>query len=158
MLDAGCGVGYGSKMLYDAGAKVTGIDLEAEAIEYAKQHYPGPSYHVKDVTGPEGQYAGYDWVVCFELIEHLPDPVEALKCFRAAGHLIVSTPNEEHFPFRPDSYIGDEFPHLRHYTPAELDQLLKDTGWEVAGRYCQAQKRSMVTRGTDGMFLVYVCR
>ena len=156
VLDAGCGVGYGAKMMHDAGAHVTAIDLEPEAIDYAIEHYPGPHYQVGDVT--ESREHPFDWVVCFEVIEHLQDPVAALTAFRSAKRLIVSTPNENKFPFNPESYRLDEFPHLRHYTPQELDLLLSDCGWEVQKRYTQLGKRSMVTPGTDGMFLVYVCR
>ena len=156
VLDAACGCGYGSKMLHDSGCEVTGIDLEAEAIDYASQHYKGPGYLVGDVQSVIP--AGFDWVVSLETIEHLPNPEAALKNFRASKNLVVSTPNEERYPFNPDKFRGDRFPHLRHYTPEGFETLLKDAGWEVVGKFCQRQKTSPVELGTDGMFLVYLCR
>lgn len=141
--------------MHDSGAFVTGIDLEKEAIEYARKHYPGPEYILADVTRFKGSY---DWVVSLETIEHLGEPQLALKRFRESKRLIVSTPNQELYPFNAAKFIGDRFPHLRHYTPLELENLLNTSGWQVTGRFCQIEKRSRVSPGTDGVFLVYLCR
>lgn len=154
VLDAACGCGYGSKIMHDSGSFVTGIDLEREAIDYARSNYPGPEYILADVTKYSGEY---DWVVSFETIEHLKEPELALRNFRKSKRLIVSTPNQDRSPFDPAKFAGDRFPHIRHYTPRELDQLLASCGWKVMERYAQETKVSKVTRGTDGMFLVYVC-
>lgn len=155
ILDGACGCGYGSSLLHNVG-DVTGIDLEPEAIEFARINYPGPNYLVDDVTTHEGSY---DWVVSLETLEHLPDPLRALKNFRkVSGNLIVSTPNENHFKFKPENYVGDQFPHLRHYTPQELEELLDKAGWEVIEKHCQIDKKARVTPGTEGYFLVFLCR
>lgn len=157
VLDAACGCGYGSWMLHKVGCDVTGIDLEEEAIAFASEHYPGPRYLTLDVQGDIP--GGFDWVVSLETIEHLPDPAKALRNFRAASkRLLVSTPNEVLYPFDPDKFKGDRFPHLRHYTPESFEWLLRDTGWEVIERFSQRSKISSVEPGTDGMFLVYLCR
>lgn len=158
ILDAACGCGYGSSLLHKVGM-VTGIDLEPEAIEYATKHYPGPDYRVSDVSRIECEDKSFDWVVSLETIEHLPDPEAALDEFRRLGeNLIVSTPNEEHFRFKPENYAGDTFPHLRHYTPSEFEKLLNRSGWRVFEKYCQVWKTDKVTPGTEGMFLLYVCK
>ena len=154
VLDAGCGCGYGSKIMHDTGAVVTGIDLEKDAIEYAMHNYPGPEYIVADVTKYR---APYNWVVSFENLEHLPDPIPALKNYRASRHLIISTPNEIHYPFSRWRGDGDRFPHVRHYTPAQLDDLLASCGWAVRSRHCQVSKMGPVVEGVDGIFLIYVC-
>ena len=40
VLDAACGIGYGSAIIARAGAKsVTGIDIAPEAVSYAQEHY-----------------------------------------------------------------------------------------------------------------------
>ncbi len=155
VLDAACGCGYGSWMMHSERAQITGIDLEESAITYAKLHYSGPDYRMGDVAVFEG---AYDWVVSFETIEHLPDPAAALGKFRASTNLICSTPNQERYPFRPESYAGDRFPHIRHWTPSELDGLLRSCGWKVIERRCQRDKTAAVTEGTDGMFLIYIAR
>lgn len=155
VLDAACGCGYGSKIMQDSGAFVTGIDLEQGAIDYARLNYPGPEYILADATKYR---AAYNWVVSLETIEHLPEPGLALSRFRDSQGLVVSTPNQEHYPFEAHKFAGDRFPHLRHYSPDEFDDLLSENGWRVIARYCQPTKRSKVEEGTEGKFLVYVCR
>src|SRR3954467_14298237 len=39
VIDFACGVGYGSKILADAGHFVYGYDRDPEAIAYAREHY-----------------------------------------------------------------------------------------------------------------------
>ncbi len=155
ILDGACGCGYGSSLLHNVG-DVTGIDLEPEAIEFAKVNYTGPTYLVDDVTTHQGSY---DWVVSLETLEHLPEPLMFLEnCRKISEHLIVSTPNELKYKFKPESYEGDRFPHLRHYTPDELEAILERADWEVMEKHCQVQKTSEVTPGTGGMFIIFVCK
>src|SRR5208282_2506133 len=40
VLDAGCGAGYGSAELAQAALWVVGVDVAAEAIDFARAHYP----------------------------------------------------------------------------------------------------------------------
>lgn len=154
ILDAACGCGYGSKML-DTVGMVTGVDLEPEAIDFADRYYPGPTYKVGNVCEPQGVF---DWVVSFETIEHLKNPEKALKCFRESKNLLISTPNSERFIFDPKSYSGDKYPHLRHYSSKELEELLNSTGWEVVEKRCQIEKTSQVTLGGGGKFHVWACK
>lgn len=153
VLDAACGCGYGSHMLSDV-SEVTGIDLDEETIEFAKKVWTGPTYKLADVREPQG---AFDWVVSFETLEHLPEPLPALKAFRESENLIISTPNQLRYPFRPESYEGDRFPHIRHYTPNELEALLEMAGWTPVERRGQETKKSEVTLG-EGVFLVWVCK
>ena len=154
VLDLACGCGYGSQILSDKGRKVTGIDIEKEAIEYAKAHYPGPTYEVgkaEEVTGE------YDFAVSFETIEHLEKPSLFLERLKAK-HLIASVPNEVWYPFKPDQFSTDKYPHRRHYTPEQFEELLASCGYMVEERHCQVTKQVWpVCHGTDGAFLIYVC-
>ena len=141
--------------MQDSGAFATGIDLEKEAIDYARTNYPGPEYILADV---EKYTAAYDWVVSFETIEHLKEPENALNRFRDSKNLIVSTPNQLFYPFDPKKFEGDRFPHIKHYTPMELEELLYLCGWDVVKKYCQPLKTSRVVSGVDGMFIIFLCR
>ena len=156
VIDAACGCGYGSWMMQEAGCKVTGIDIEPEAIDYAKTHYVGPEYICSDIT--QCIIPTADSVVSFETLEHLVDPEPTIKRFHgAAPMLIASVPNEEMYPFRPENFAGDKYPHQRHYLPKQFEYLLIQCGWNVASKWCQKDKRSPVVKGTDGIFLIYVC-
>jgi SAM-dependent methyltransferase len=46
VLDAGCGTGYLSKKLHDAGAHVTGIDFSERMIAIARAAYPAVAFRV----------------------------------------------------------------------------------------------------------------
>ncbi len=156
VLDAACGIGYGSKILHDAGCSVTGIDISEKAIQSARRHYPGPQYVCCDVRDC---YLGkFHSVVSFETLEHLRNPSVALKYFRGcAQNLVASVPNEARYPFIEKNFEWDEYPHFRHYFPDEFDDLLASAGWTVQSRHCQKGKMAPVMEGTDGMFIVYVC-
>lgn len=157
VLDAACGCGYGSRMLMDAGCNVVGIDIDQKTIEYAKKNYAGPEYIVCNVES-DLTLGYFDWVVSFETIEHIRNPVKALKAFRErAEKIIVSSPNSEHYPFKAESYKDDDYPHLRHYSPAEFENLLVSCGWEVAERYGQATKIKVVDK-REGPFQILVCK
>ncbi len=99
VLDVACGTGMGSYLLATEGAaeRVTGWDIEAEAIRYASIRHRSPnlSFSVQDATTVEpGVWA--DLVVSFETIEHLSNPdlfLTSMKnVLKPGGHFIVSTP------------------------------------------------------------------
>lgn len=99
VLDAACGIGYGSKMLAEAGAaQVDGIDISAEAIATAKRHYAHSNiqFAVCDILALSSNEK-YDVIVSFETIEHLSDLNKYLKvmhqALKPAGRFFVSTPN-----------------------------------------------------------------
>ena len=90
MLDAGCGVGYGSEMIARAGAsRVVGVDLEPQAIATASERVGEMAdFQVGDVHDLPFDEGSFDLVVCFEVLEHLEDPepaITALKGVLRAG-------------------------------------------------------------------------
>lgn len=156
VLDAACGVGYGSWLLQRK-CDVTGIDISDHAIQFAKKYWSGPHYLKADLQ--ETRIGQYDAIVSFETLEHLVDPETVLYKFRASTDLLIaSVPNEELYPFNADKFKDDPYPHLRHYTPDEFEYLLNRANFEVVTKHCQKSKHGEVESGTDGMFLIYVCR
>lgn len=155
VLDAACGVGYGSRVMADAGLTVRGVDRSKESIEYANEHYnhvPSVKFGVGNLYDLQHGADAFDAVVCFEALEHLAKPEIALRGFRElASRLIVSVPNEEVFPYR-----GQYLYHARHYRHQELDALLIANGWQVSEWWGQAGKESTPERGTDGRTLIAV--
>jgi 2-polyprenyl-3-methyl-5-hydroxy-6-metoxy-1,4-benzoquinol methylase len=65
VLDAGCGVGYGSAILAGAARRVVGVDRSEEAISYARERYARPNVEfVVDDLLELGQPDGEFDVVC----------------------------------------------------------------------------------------------
>jgi hypothetical protein len=125
VLDIGCGVGWGSRLLLDEGgaAAVTGVDVFAPAIAYAEQHFGGPTYLVGDMTALPVSDASADVVICFEALEHVHDHrgvlAEVRRVLRPDGLFFVSSPN-------PDIYPAGNPYHLHEVRPEELRRSISD--------------------------------
>jgi len=158
ILDAACGAGYGSAILSDVG-EVTGVDIEHAAIEWAEMHFPGPTYIKADITN-EPFTGEFDYIASFETLEHLKEPEKMLRWFRKIlkGRLFVSSPNEEFCKFIAEDFLNDKYPHHRHYTPKELEDLLNSEGFKVVGAFNQKDKREAEVRpGPDGRYMLFEC-
>src|SRR5215218_3997559 len=123
VLDAGCGLGYGSAVLSDAGAaSVVGVDVAEGVVEVARERVPdGVELHVGDVAALDFADGEFDVVVCFEVIEHVeaPDAVlaELHRVLAPGGVLLVSSPNR-------DVYVPGNPHHIHEYLPEELRDAL----------------------------------
>jgi 2-polyprenyl-3-methyl-5-hydroxy-6-metoxy-1,4-benzoquinol methylase len=153
VLDIACGIGYGTKMLAQAGHDATGADISEESIEFARAHYAHKraQYRVADACALD-QIEGFEAAVSFETIEHVVDPRPLLLTLRRECRiLLASVPNEEIWP-----YVGQTF-HFRHYRPHEFESLLKSCGWNVVEWCKQNDTQSDVIPGKDGHTLVVRC-
>jgi SAM-dependent methyltransferase len=133
VLDAACGTGYGTAILAAAGgSEVVGVDLDEQVIDAARATAPPATRFegadLRDLPFGEDEF---DLVVCFEAIEHVPDPETVLdqlyRVLRPDGLLLVSTPNRD--VYTP----GNPF-HLRELTPHELEAELTERFRSVALR------------------------
>jgi len=123
VLDAGCGVAYGSTILADAGARsVVGVDLAEDVLETVRARVP-PNVRLEraDLRDLPFEDGSFDLVVCFEVIEHITDQQEVVREFARVlspeGLLLTSTPNRA-------VSAGDNPHHLRELLPEELEGLL----------------------------------
>src|SRR5689334_16675248 len=80
VLDAGCGVGYGTAILAGAGAaSARGVDVAEGVLEAVRAQMPAAvELDVGDVGDLPYGDASFDLVVCFEVIEHVSDQAAAL--------------------------------------------------------------------------------
>jgi SAM-dependent methyltransferase len=120
-LDLGCGNGYGSAELSDAGGRVVALDR----ITPEAQHRRGALQYVRaDLAGVPLASRSFDLVVSFQVIEHLEDPSVYLEAIAAAmrsdGTALITTPNV----LQSD---GVNPFHVHEYESNELRQLLERT-------------------------------
>ncbi|HXC97997.1 MAG TPA: methyltransferase domain-containing protein, partial [Verrucomicrobiae bacterium] len=104
VIDAACGLGYGSAILGQANiaVKVVGIDTGDFAIPYAERNFcpylPNLSFQKGDVCDLSAfADASVELVVSFETVEHLREPATFLKevrrVLKPGGRFICSVPN-----------------------------------------------------------------
>jgi SAM-dependent methyltransferase len=145
VLDAACGIGYGSAILARAGARsVTGIDIAPEAVEYARKHYARPGVEFQQASAENLAELGrtFDAAVSFETIEHLPDPVRFLRevrgVLRPGGLFVCSTPNRD-FGGKGEGYVN---PY--HLSEMSLDEFTAafEEHFRLEGRYHQSHSES----------------
>jgi SAM-dependent methyltransferase len=126
VLDAGCGVGYGTAFLAETARHVVGVDRSTEPIANARRRYTGPNaeFSVGDLLELDALDDAFDVVCCFETIEHLTDQeqflVEVRRVLRPAGTLLVSTPRAE----SAGAALSNPF-HERELSAAEFEELLR---------------------------------
>jgi ubiquinone/menaquinone biosynthesis C-methylase UbiE len=147
VLDAGCGSGYGAAELSQA-ASVTGTDISADAILYARQNFARPGVRFLQAACERLPFRGgcFDLVTAFEVIEHVerwPELLsEARRVLRAAGVLLVSTPNKAYYaesrgdagpnPYHCHEFEYEEFrdalcavfPHVRMWTQNHAEAMV----------------------------------
>lgn len=125
VLDLGSGEGYGSAILAERAASVTGIDLDAETVGHATRRYGASiTFLTAPATAVPLPDDSVDLVACFEVIEHVDDPGalldEVTRVLAPGGLLVCSTPDRETYnaglsqpnPFHVSELSRDEFAAL----------------------------------------------
>jgi len=128
VLDVGCGTGYGTALLAAKAARVAGVDIAWEAIQYARANYvrPNLSFACADCRRLPFPDNFFNRAVMFEVIEHVSEQATCLREIRrvltAEGVLILSTPD----PAGPTKGIDGPNPfHIKELQEHELLELLR---------------------------------
>jgi 2-polyprenyl-3-methyl-5-hydroxy-6-metoxy-1,4-benzoquinol methylase len=150
VLDAACGLGYGTAALASGtgATRVIGVDLSDWAVTYARENFARTrnnlEYFAQDATHL-AQLAdeSVDLVVCFETLEHMPNPEGLLREFtrvlRPGGVFIGSVPNlwiDEQgcnpVPYHLHIYDYDQFRAQigRHFEWQSLYRQNAGGGWK----------------------------
>jgi 2-polyprenyl-3-methyl-5-hydroxy-6-metoxy-1,4-benzoquinol methylase len=126
VLDAGCGVGYGSALLASRARRVVGVDLDPQSVEYARRRYGAANveFEVMNVQALDFADATFDVVCCFENIEHVDDAEaavrELVRVLRPGGTLFVSTPQAAETTYEPENPF-----HRVEFSARDFEALLR---------------------------------
>lgn len=147
--DAGCGNGELLGRLRDLGHRVEGIELDPRAVERARQSGLTVRQGSLEELPEEAEPGGFDAVVMTHVLEHILDPVRALRnaagLLRPGGALIVEVPNNEAIladRAGPSWFFGDAGRHVNFFTAGSLAATARRAGLATDattfGGYCHA--------------------
>ncbi len=97
VLDVGCGLGGKSVAYAEAGAALTGVDIEreniSEAVRFARERGADVSFIVGDAETLPFPGGTFDVVIANDAMEHFPDPEKALgeltRVAKRGGHIFL---------------------------------------------------------------------
>jgi SAM-dependent methyltransferase len=107
----------------------------ADLSEEAMRHVACESKSVQSITAMTFDAASFDCVLCSEVLEHVPDDVQAIselrRVLKPGGVLVVTVPFQKRFWAEDDEFVG----HVRRYDPGELEQKLQTKGFHRVRTY-----------------------
>lgn len=149
VLDLGCAIGDFMKVAKEYGFDVWGCDYSQSAVNHAREKHGLLVVRGQAENIPFDD-SSFDAVTLLQLLEHLPDPLGALKeinrVLRPSGLLFIETPN--YLPYYyVERYLSVLVPlyckitgrvdlpwypfvHLCHWTSATILTALSKTGFE----------------------------
>lgn len=129
ILDVGCGIGAYIKALAQDGYECEGIEYNQNYVaECLKNSLKVKYMDARELAFPANSF---DTVMMIEVLEHLPEPIIALKeAFRVARkNVLISVPNIDVIPIMSEYQVVPwhmlEATHQTFYTPKILESVLK---------------------------------
>ncbi len=150
VLDVGCGGGILADSMARRGANVLGIDLATKSLKVAQLHAleaQTPNIAYQEISAEDlalEQPAGFDFVTCMEMLEHVPDPQSIVAAcatlVKPGGTVFFSTLNRNARAFL-HAIVGAEYvlgllprgthEYAKFITPSELATFGRKVGLEI---------------------------
>ncbi len=143
VLDVGCATGYLAEALTERGCSVSGLEFDAAAAEEARPHLERlvvGDIETMDLAETFGDER-FDVIVFGDVLEHLRDPLAALRKARALladrGSVVASIPNVAHGSVRLALMAGRfdyqvlgllDSTHIRFFTRSSIEDLFREAG------------------------------
>lgn len=138
ILDVGCGDGYLCKRYAEAGVspRVQGLDISTGRLRHAAMLSPGARFVAGRIDRIPFRDGAFPLVSAVEVIEHIEDPVPALREIArvSSRHVLVTVPNEQIPPEALCPNCLHRFPvdgHLHTFTLSDLTEICRKAGLRV---------------------------
>jgi SAM-dependent methyltransferase len=136
--DVGCGPGYVSGYLHDAGVDVFGIDLSPEMVALARRDHPDLRFEVGTMTDLDLADDSVAGIVAFWSVIHVPDHAvpgvfgEFRRVLRPQGLLLVGFHVGDETRHTSEGYTGRPISvDSHHRRPSTMRGWLRDAGFTV---------------------------
>lgn len=136
--DIGCGPGYVTGHLHDAGLEVFGIDLSPEMIAIARRDYPHLRFDVGTMTDLDLADDSIAGIVAFWSVIHVPDHAmpgvfeEFRRVLRPQGPLLVGFHVGDETQHTSEGYTGRPINvDSHHRQPGQIMGWLRDTRFTI---------------------------
>jgi 2-polyprenyl-3-methyl-5-hydroxy-6-metoxy-1,4-benzoquinol methylase len=137
VLDAGANFGHFLSVA-QAEYRAVGVELSATAVAWSREHFSVDNHAASIYALPDALAGPYDAVTSWDVIEHVPDPREALhqlaRVLEPGGTLLLSTPDAGSAVARAMGrywHYLDPVQHIALFDRANLTRLLKDVGFTI---------------------------
>jgi 2-polyprenyl-3-methyl-5-hydroxy-6-metoxy-1,4-benzoquinol methylase len=154
VLEFGCGEGaFAAALKARQPCRVVGVELDPDSAAIARSRVDELiAGDVRTLVGSIGET--FDWIIGGDIVEHLDDPWQFLRDLRGVcvpgGRLLLSLPNFACWPIVRDLlagrfdyvYMGIACAgHLRFFTRATIEDMLRISGWRPVAITPQAEFR-----------------
>src|SRR3954447_16985410 len=143
--DVGCGPGYVTAHLHDAGVDVFGIDLSPEMIAIARRDHPDLPFEVGTMTGLDLADASVAGIVAFWSVIHVPDHAipgvfeEFRRVLRPQGLLLVGFHVGDETRHTSEGYTGRPVSvDSHHRRPETMTRWLREAGFTIEAELVMA--------------------
>ncbi len=136
-LDLGCGTGNYTAELYRRGFDVVGLDASEKMLEIARKKLPQVSFVHGDAYQLPFPDESFDVVLSVTMFEFIHEPEKVVseihRVLKPGGEVIIGTMNGNSlwFIFKriKSLFVETAYRYARFYTPEELEELLKASGF-----------------------------
>ena len=128
ILDLGCATGGYCSSLNNLGFKCTGVDINPEYVEKAREN--GIEAYTMEADNLEFPDNSFDTVLLFEILEHVDKPHKILKESKqvATKNILITVPNcTQFFELKSAGLTYEhilERDHINFFTKKELENLI----------------------------------
>ena len=142
VLDIGCSEGLLLKELEAGGVKAKGVEIDpVRARKCVDEGLDVVGGNIEEMA--TAGLGSFDTIVLTDVIEHLVDPVSALKKLKPLlnpdGRVVLTTPNVDWFFWHiysrlggtPHAWVNPE--HTQFYNPKTIRDVARQAGYEVVG-------------------------
>lgn len=151
-------------------ASVYGVDINETDLDTYRRLSGDRANCILDISASDAAVQvldglPFDIVLFPEVLEHIPDPGQALRNLRKICHehkaqLVLTVPNAFNFNFFVEACSGNEIvhpDHLFYFSPATLERLVSVSGFTVKTMMQYGPKGALARPGITESGLVCVC-